>query len=439
MSVTSRNRFRTLSAAAVSVAALIAATACGGSDDAQDSDASTVTTAEAAGTVLRVPADYDTIQAAVDATKPGDLVLIAPGVYTPEGVGIVVETADIVIRGEDRNEVIIDGEFTRDNGIKVFSDGVAIENLTVRNHTANGLFFTGEYNEDTSRNKILAGWRASYITAYNNGLYGIYGFNANDGQIDHSYGSGHPDSAFYVGQCNPCNSVITDSVGEYNMLGYSGTNSTGVTIVNSVFRNNRSGIVPNSLNGEKLAPNAGTTIVGNLIENNNSAEAPSNESFAIAYGTGIVFGGVSNNVAERNLIRGHQVGGVVVTDMPDGFKPEGNVVRANRLSDNRFDLVYIPVNFASTLFGNCFEDNETTANFPENLQEKAGCGGEDFDFGDLSGILAEVPVAPADVDWKTVAAPGPMENMADAATAPAVPATNGPVRIDLDSISVPKG
>lgn len=421
---------------------LVVTAACGESqDDSATSGADgqrSDTTAEPTQNVLRVPGDYPTIQAAVDASQPGDLVLIAAGVYTEEGVGITVETPDIVIRGEDRNEVIIDGEFTRDNGIKVFSDGVAVENLTVRNHTANGIFFTGEYNDDTSKNKILTGWRASYVTAYNNGLYGIYGFNATKGQIDNSYGSGHPDSAFYVGQCNPCESLIVDSVGEYNMLGYSGTNSTGVTIARSVFRNNRSGIVPNSLDGEKLAPNAGTTIVGNVIVDNNSGEAPSNAGFAIAYGTGIVFGGVSNNVAERNLITGHSVGGVVVTDMPDGYKPENNVVRNNRLASNKYDLVYLTVEFASTLFGNCFEDNDAVVTFPADLQERAGCGAADHDFGDLSAIISEIPAAPADVDWKTVRAPGPQPNMADAATAKAVPANNVPMSIDLAAITTPE-
>ncbi|NLA37547.1 MAG: hypothetical protein GX868_17925, partial [Actinobacteria bacterium] len=237
--------------------------------------------------------------------------------------------------------------------------------------------------------------------------------------------------------CNPCESLIVDSVGEYNMLGYSGTNSTGVTIANSVFRNNRSGIVPNSLDGEKLAPNSGTTIVGNIIADNNSGEAPSNEGFAIAFGTGIVFGGVSNNIAERNLITGHRVGGVVVTDMPDGYKPENNIVRNNRLANNQYDLVYLTVEFASTLFGNCFADNDVVKTFPADLQERAGCGAPDHDFGDLSAIVSEIPAAPADVDWKTVRPPGPQPNMANAATAKAVPANNVPVSIDLDAITTP--
>ncbi len=40
--------------------------------------------AAAAGT-LRVPADYPTIQAAIDAAQPGDEVVIADGVYTGAG------------------------------------------------------------------------------------------------------------------------------------------------------------------------------------------------------------------------------------------------------------------------------------------------------------------------------------------------------------------
>jgi len=423
---------------------------CGDNDSGDSADDTTVTT-EASGTdapatdaptedgpaTLVVPDDYDTIQAAVDATKPGDMVLIKNGVYTEDGVGVTVETEDIVIRGEDRNKVIIDGEFKRDNGIKVFSNGVAVENLTVRNHNGNGVFFTGEYNDDTSKNKILTGYRASYVTAYNNGLYGIYAFNATTGQIDNSYGSGHPDSAFYVGQCNPCNALLTDNEAELNMLGYSGTNSTGVTIINSFFHDNRSGIDPNSLDGEKLAPNSGTTIIGNVVTNNDSAEAPSNAGFATAYGNGIVLGGVSNNIVERNRVSGHLLGGVVVTDLPDGYKPEGNRVRANMFSDNTYDLVYLTVNFASQLFGNCFEDNEITTEFPESLQAKAPCGGPEVDFGDLSSIIERIPVSPPDVDWKTVRAPGDKDTMPDAMKAKPRPATDVPKAVDLDAISTP--
>jgi hypothetical protein len=38
----------------------------------------------ASGTTRRVPEDHRTIQAAVDAARPGDLILVGPGIYREE-------------------------------------------------------------------------------------------------------------------------------------------------------------------------------------------------------------------------------------------------------------------------------------------------------------------------------------------------------------------
>ena len=48
--------------------------------------------------------------------------------------------------------------------------------------------------------------------------------------------------------------MISDVTAEYSEFGYSGTNGSGVTIVNSVFRNNRIGVVPNSQDVEEFPP-----------------------------------------------------------------------------------------------------------------------------------------------------------------------------------------
>src|SRR6476620_2075676 len=95
----------------------------------------------ATGTTLAVPDDYPTIQAAVDAAVSGDLVLVSPGTYHE---AVNVTTPDLTIRGLDRNEVILDGQLQLDNGIRVLAaGGVAIENMTAMNYTANGFFWTG--------------------------------------------------------------------------------------------------------------------------------------------------------------------------------------------------------------------------------------------------------------------------------------------------------
>ena len=122
-------------------------------------DAPTEPVTEWTGTTRRVPEDHPTIQNAVDAADPGDLVLIGPGVYKE---AVSVTTPGLVIRGTDRNEVILDGELTRENGFAVTADGVAIENITARGYTVNGFFWNG-----------VTGYRGSYLTAIDDWVYGL--------------------------------------------------------------------------------------------------------------------------------------------------------------------------------------------------------------------------------------------------------------------------
>ena len=56
--------------------------------------------------------NYNTVQSAVDSASAGDLIYITKGVYNES---ITVTTPYLTIRGEDRNGVIIDGEFMREN------------------------------------------------------------------------------------------------------------------------------------------------------------------------------------------------------------------------------------------------------------------------------------------------------------------------------------
>ena len=205
--------------------------------------------------LIRVPTDAPTIAEALKRAKPGATIEIAAGTYN-EALDVTVDR--ITIRGEDRNAVILDGEHKLSNGVSVAADDVAVENLTVRNYLQNGVVFNGVSAATDDGNSgdsvvygtgdaVLTGYRVSYVTTYNNGLYGIYAFASRDGLIEHSWASGHPDSGLYVGQCQPCNVVIIDSIAEQNAIGYFGTNASGgVVVARSEFRRNRLGIAPNS-------------------------------------------------------------------------------------------------------------------------------------------------------------------------------------------------
>lgn len=329
-------------------------------------------TREPSGRIVRVPEQHATVQAGVDAARPGDLVLIAPGIYREQ---VTVTTPSIVIRGTDRHAVILDGEFQRVNGIEVLAaDGVAVENLTARNYLLNGFYWTG-----------VTGYRASYVTAYNNEDYGLYAFDSRDGVFEYSYASGSPDAGFYIGQCYPCHAIINGVVAERNALGYSGTNAGGeLYIVSSVWRDNMSGIVPNTLDSELLPPERETTIVGNLIAENNNHSAPAKPLQYPSIGNGIVIAGGVRNVVERNVIVDHAEHGVLVAPNLDRnfWFAIGNIVRGNRIrGSGRADLALA----GPAGPGNCFDANGAQRTFPPALEHFAGCGGIRLPWvGDLS-------------------------------------------------------
>jgi pectin methylesterase-like acyl-CoA thioesterase len=71
---------------------------------------------------IHVPADFPTIQAAVNAATAGDLVLIAKGVYHE---AVDVKTPGITIRGEDRMGVELDGRDA--SGKPVLPNGIYVD------------------------------------------------------------------------------------------------------------------------------------------------------------------------------------------------------------------------------------------------------------------------------------------------------------------------
>src|SRR2546425_3468207 len=296
---------------------------------------------------VRVPADFPTIQQAVNHAKPGGMVLIAPGVYHES---VLVTTPFLTIRGEDRNRVVLDGRNRLPNGIHVIeADGVSIENMTARHFVLNGFQWT-----------TVFGYRGSYLTAYDNGDYGLYAFDSQYGEFDHSVASGSPDSGFYIGQCNPCHAVITDVLSERNALGYSGTNAGGdLAIVNSEWRDNVAGIVPNTLDSEELAPQSQVLIAGNYVHDNNSTTADTKSLEYPTFGIGILVAGGEDDTVTGNLVEDQASYGIAVLPNLDkqiwvtsGNRVTNNVVRRS----GRADLAL----GAPSVGGDCFSDNEAT-------------------------------------------------------------------------------
>jgi hypothetical protein len=254
------------------------------------------------GSYQGMPGQYSSIQAAVDAARPGDWVLIGPGDYhetgnrvppgaagdITAGAAVLVTTPNIWIRGMDRNGVVVDGTKpgaspcssapadqnlgpidtnglpTGRNGLVVFkASGVSVENLTACNFIAGDLTPADEiwFNGGASTGvQQIGSWRGAYLSAtstYNGGpdhstQYGIYASNTfGPGLFTQVYANNMADAAFYIGACPDCNSILDHAHAQNSDEGYSGTNSGGRLIIqNSEFDHNRTGFSTNSQNND---------------------------------------------------------------------------------------------------------------------------------------------------------------------------------------------
>lgn len=405
--------------------------------DADEAEAATMARADVprewTGETLVVPDDgFPDIQSAVDAAEPGDLVLVRPGTYKEQ---VTVTTPGLTIRGEDRNTVILDGEFIRENGVFATADGVAVENLTTKNYLSNGVFWTG-----------VTGYRGSYLTAIDNIVYGIYAFGSVDGLIEHSYASGSWDSGFYIGQCDPCNAMITDVVSEYNGLGYSGTNSSGnIYLVNSTWRYNAAGIVPNTLDSELLPPVRDVVIAGNLVHGQGTVTVPTGSVQRTAEGHGILYPGGRDALITQNLVVDNTGYGIAISPMFDAnfWAPGGSEVVENVvLGSGQADLLLSgPADDRS-----CFARNEHDTTIPRSLGLLHDCDGINLPspislgtFSQLAGGFAHGNTT--ENAFPDAGGPGPdaldFEQIPGGASAPVVPAVDVYAGLDLDMSNFP--
>ncbi len=327
------------------------------------SPAGTAVTAE-----IHVPGDVPTLQLAIARAQPGDTIVLARGTY-PGGYVVPPEKHDITIMGVDRNEVVLDGGDVRESGIVVHADGVSILNLSAHNFLENALWWEGADR-----------FRASYLTVWNVGEYGIYVEDGEQGVIDHDYVSGAARAAYYIGECRRCRATVSRVVATLSAVGYSGTNASGVTIRDSTWDRNGAGIVPNTYANEAFPPQARATIVGNTVTSSGRARVPIRTALAGFVGIGIAVAGGNENVVSRNRVTGSQRYGIAifptarrvvfdlgVAEPGPPWRPRGNRVSRNVVTGSgRADLGLAK----GSGRGNCFTANVARRTLPRGLQTR---------------------------------------------------------------------
>lgn len=361
--------------------------------------------------LVNVPQDAATLTAAVDKVAEGGLILVAPGTYEES---VTIDKSDVTLRGTDRNTTVIDGAGRRPFGVVVIADGVTVENLTVRAHTFYGVLVTGLHDKngpsahgvdgytrlDPAKFPPVQRFKVNHVTAANNGLYGIYAFDANNGIITSSYASGSADSGFYVGQCRDCNIEVSDNVAERNAIGFENANASDtVAVVRNRFSGNRIGATFISNYQEAFTPQRANLIAGNLIADNVSPDSPAHADGGFGIGLGIS-GGQDNQISANRIV-GNAMTGIQISNTED-LAATGNQITANLFAANGVDLADVAATRAPSS-NNCLADNRLNSWLPKSLTQ-SGCPGE---YGKGSADPASLPTldVPAGISFLKVSPP----------------------------------
>jgi parallel beta-helix repeat protein len=336
-----------------------------------------VAAAVAAGTVapagmahaatVRVVAPGQSIQAAVDASQPGDTVQLQAGTYH-ESVTIPIDNltlrgagsgpggtlllppavfpdnecgeippepegphgGGICVRGEDSDET---GQVTR------FVHDDRVTNLAVSGFAVN---IAGN---DTDH------FRVDHVTALGAGHYDIINVLSRNGLIDHNTVRGAGHAAIYVGNYGVADSnlLVTNNDISDGWYGIGVRDSQGVTVTNNTVRASCSGFMGWDDSERPVFPDDKIVVRYNSFTTNNASCESEIDGFPEISGTGVVLIGNVGATVQNNTVTGNDgdqplSGGIVVVQQ-NYFLPrvEGNVtvshntVRGNGPNDLVWD------------------------------------------------------------------------------------------------------
>jgi hypothetical protein len=367
------------------------------------------------GRLIRVPDDVATPQAAIAAAQPGDVIQLAAGTYAG-GLIVPATKHDLTIRGADRTEVVFDGKGAELNTIEIEADRVTLENLSAHDFDANGFYW-----------EKVDGFTGRYLTVWNVSLYGIYATESRGGLFEQSLVSGAADAAFYVGECQPCDTTIRNVEGRLSAIGYSGTNTGGgLELLDSTWDRNGTGILPNSYDGQALPPpESDSRIEGNIVRGSGTVPVPANTPLAGFIGMGIGVAGGNANTIVGNTVTGSSAYGIALypTIQLDfsAYAPQDNQVRGNTLSGSaRADLALA----RGVAGGNCFAGNTFTTSLPARIEEILPCDGQAGSTEGDASVASDLAVSVPDAldrlalggprpDWRSMPAPEAQPNAPD--------------------------
>jgi len=302
----------------------------------------------AQASTIRVVHPGESIQAAIDASGPGDTVVVQSGTYA-QSVGIHTSGITLIGRGAKlvppasrtgmdcvERGVVSDGicilppadEKNPPAGGATTLDGVTVAGMTVTGFPGSGIFAIDQTHLTYVHN-----------TAIDNGEYGVAAFQTVDTQMLQNTATGSGEADVYLGDSPNANGLIRGNIAHQGNLGILIRNSQFVTVQDNDVRNNCVGMLV-------LADNPGPA--GNVLARHNTflsntQSCPAAEGPPVS-GIGVALAGAHDVQIQSNVISGNQPsgptpfsGGVVLASLGP-TPPTNNLISHNTITNNSTDV-----------------------------------------------------------------------------------------------------
>ena len=245
----------------------------------------------------------EVIQDAVTAAKPGDTILVEPGVYKET---VYIDKDNITLRGVIRagKWPTLEGEKIRNDAILYSGSGITIENLKIVNYKGNGIMGQAGNNFVIRNNWIIDA-----------GVYGIFPEFGKNGLIEHNVLSGIEDAAIYVGMSDNVD-VLHNEVFD-SVAGIEIENTRHAIVDGNYVHDNTGGILVFITPGLPIKTNFDVIIRNNFIVNNNHVNfaVPGSIVSFVAPGTGITIMAADDVIVENNIITGNEFIGIGIVGL----------------------------------------------------------------------------------------------------------------------------
>ncbi|MGW1230358.1 right-handed parallel beta-helix repeat-containing protein [Streptomyces sp. NPDC002530] len=306
--------------------------------------APTVPAAATSGHVVR---PGQSIQAAVDAARPGETIVVAPGTYRES---VLITTPGITLRGAGDRTVIEPGTGTgtarAGNACARAGNGICV--LGTAGHTVDGVALRSLRVAGFTRSGVWASWtdrlEVREVTSADNGVWGIAQQRSTRSDLRDNTARGNGDAGIFVANSVDEEDGASDTGGTRvrgntlsdNRIGFTARRVRNLAARDNTVTANCTGVF---VVGDEGTPHAGDmSIRSNRVTGNNKFCAATDRLPALQ-GSGIVLTGTESTEVRSNTVRdnvgaGPLAGGIVLFKSFVGAKNNDNTITGNVVLDN---------------------------------------------------------------------------------------------------------